>query len=122
METIELHRRLDLFEVIEELPSMKTFSPHILYNLSAHIDSKELLQRARNIPANQLIGKRRARLNMYNVGSQLGGDCGTTGNFLKMSAITHNNAERTVFPWHPRGARKVIVYYYGSVVYSDLGE
>lgn len=55
---------------------MQTLQSHILFHQSSYFGEEELFKKAENIPEKQWRGKRRARLNMYEVESLLSIDCG----------------------------------------------
>lgn len=58
---------------------------------------------------------------MYDVGFRLAVDCGPAGTFLNKSAIPLEQDVEGNFSGRSIGARKVIGYYYRSLVYTDLG-
>lgn len=45
LERIEVHKRLEAWEVSEELPPLKTFPTHFLYHISTSLGDEELFQR-----------------------------------------------------------------------------
>lgn len=52
--------------------------------------------------------------------SLLAVDCKATGIFLKKFAAQHKGARKGDFAWLPMVTGKMIGYYYGELVYSDL--
>lgn len=79
MEEIEMRKRLNLWEVPEGLPSMQTFSRHMLYHQGTYVGEEELLQKSRNVSASRWSRRRRPRLNSYSVVSLLAVYCGAAG-------------------------------------------
>lgn len=108
MESSDMLKCLDGWEVSEGLHFMEKISLHILYHPSPYFSEKELFRNERNIPANQWSEKWREKLNICHVGSFLAIDRGAAGMFLKKLGIPHKAAGQGVIAVRPIGAAEVI--------------
>ena len=121
MERIEEVERVTAWTVPKGLVPVQTFPPYILDYVSQYHDCPSLLSKVKKIPINRWSNQWNNRLNSMDVVSLRTIECLHLSVALRDSTIKSPRAGQGVFANRNFDIGETIGYYYGSLVYGDIG-